>query len=170
MLTTPKKIRRRRSHGEISVEQTHDSALVAAMLDMAGMPASIDFIGSAGCFLIAYLGDVPAGIAGLETEVDAAIIRPFYVLETMRRRGIGALLMRAVRMAAHARGARILYTAAPAVFAGCFTRLGFAESGMSELVKAFGQDPMRRWTKPDDESEWRVVLLDISRDGLIERY
>jgi GNAT superfamily N-acetyltransferase len=169
MLTTPKKIRRRRPHGEVSVEQTHDSALIAVMLDRAGMRASIDFIGSAGCFLIAYLGDAPAGIAGLETAVDAAIIHPFYVLETMRRLGIGALLMQAVRMAAHARGARMLYAAVPAVFAGCLTRLGFAESGMSELVKAFGQDSTRRWTKPDDQSEWRVIRLDISRDGLIER-
>jgi GNAT superfamily N-acetyltransferase len=169
MLTIPKKIRRRRLHGEVSVEQTHDSALIAVMLDRAGMPASIDFIGSAGCFLIAYLGDEPAGIAGLETEVDAALIYPFYVLETMRRRGIGASLIRAVRMAAHARGARMLYAAAPSMSAGCFTRFGFAESRMSELVGVFGQTSTRWWTQSGDQSQWRVVRLDISRDGLIER-
>jgi GNAT superfamily N-acetyltransferase len=169
MLATLKKIRRQRPRGEVSVEQTHDLALIAVMLDRAGVPVSIDFTGSAGCFLIAYLGDDPVGIAGLATEVDAAIISPFFVLETMRRRGIGASLMRAVRTAAHARGARTLYATAPSVFARCFTRFGFVETGFSELVKALGQKSTRQWARPDDVSEWCAVRLDISRDGLIER-
>jgi GNAT superfamily N-acetyltransferase len=169
MPATLKKIRRQRPHGEVSVEQTRDPALIAVMLDRAGIPVSIDFTGGAGCFLIAYLGDDPVGIAGLETEVDAAIICPFFVLETMRRRGIGASLMRAVRTAAHARGARTLYVTAPSVFAGCFTRFGFIEMEFSELVKAFGQISTRRWARLDDMSDWCTIRLDISRDGLIER-
>jgi N-acetylglutamate synthase-like GNAT family acetyltransferase len=169
MLATPKKIRRQRPHGQASVEQTHDPAVIAVMLDRAGVPVSVDFTGSAGCFLIAYLGDDPVGIAGLQTEVDAAIICPLFVLETMRRRGVGASLMRAVREAAHARGARTLYAAAPSMFVGYFTRFGFVETGLSELIKTFGQVSTRRRTRSDDVSDCHAVRLDISRDGLIER-
>jgi N-acetylglutamate synthase-like GNAT family acetyltransferase len=166
---TSKKIRRRRPPGEISVEQTHDAAVIAAMLDLAGTTVPADFTDSAECFLMAYLGDNPAGIAGLETEVDAALMRPLFVLETMRRRGVGASLVRAVRVAAHARGARTLYATARTTFVDYFARFGFAGADFAELVKALGQVSIVERPRLDDVSECRAVRLDISRDGLIER-
>jgi N-acetylglutamate synthase-like GNAT family acetyltransferase len=169
MFAKPKKIHRRRPRGEVSVEQVHDPAVIAAMLDMAGTTAPADFSNGTECFLMAYWGDDPVGIAGLETEVDAALMRPLFVLETMRRRGVGASLVRAVRVAAHARGARTLYAMAPATFVDYFMRFGFAEAGFAELVKTFGQVSMLRWIRSDDVSECGVVRLDISRYGLIER-
>src|SRR5215831_18519338 len=101
MVAAPKKIRRRRPAGEVSVEQTHDRAVIAAMLERTRFTMPADLTGSPQCFLVAYLGDAPVGIAGLETRVDAALMRPLLVLETMRRRRIGASLVRAVRVAAH---------------------------------------------------------------------
>src|SRR5215469_10553700 len=59
MPATLKKIRRRRPRGEVSVEQTHDPALIAAMLDRAGAAVPIDLTDSGECFLMAYLGDDP---------------------------------------------------------------------------------------------------------------
>ncbi len=168
MRTAAKKIRRQRPRSEVSVEQAHDPAIIASMLDSAGV-VPVDFDSGAGCFLIAYLGDDPVGIAGLETEVDAAIICPLFVLETMRRRGIGGSLVQAGRIAACTRGAQTLYATAPSVFVGYLMRFGFVEAGFSELVRAFGQVSARRWTRSNDLPECRVVRLDISRDGLIER-
>jgi len=65
MVTAPKKIRRRRPPGEVGVEQTHDPAVIAAMLDRTGMTAAADLTDNAGCFLMAYWGDDPAGIGGV---------------------------------------------------------------------------------------------------------
>jgi N-acetylglutamate synthase-like GNAT family acetyltransferase len=169
MLAKPKKIRRQRPRGEVSVEQVHDLAVIAAMLDRAGTTAPADFSDGAECFLMAYWGEDPVGIAGLETEVDAALMRPLFVLETMRRRGVGASLVLAVRAAAHARGARTLYATTPATFVDYFMRFGFAEVGFTELVKTFGEVSILRWIWSDDVSECGVVRLDISRYGLIER-
>jgi N-acetylglutamate synthase-like GNAT family acetyltransferase len=169
MLATPKKIRRRRPRGEVSVEQTHDLPVIAAMLDRAGMAVPIDLTDSGECFLMAYLGDDPVGIAGLETKIDTALMHSLFVLRTMRRRGIGAALLQAVRVAAHTRGVRTLYAMAPAGFISYFVRFGFAETGFAELAKTFGQVSMLRWTRSDDVPECGVVRLDISRDGLIER-
>jgi N-acetylglutamate synthase-like GNAT family acetyltransferase len=169
MLATPKKIRRRRPPGEVSVEQTHDPAVIAAMLDRAGAAVPIDLTDSGKCFLMAYLGDNPAGIAGFETEVDAALMHWLFVLETMRRRGVGAALLQAVRVAAHTRGVRTLYAIAPAGLVGYFLHFGFAETDLGEVIKMFGQVSMLRLTRSDDVPECGVVRLDISRDGLIER-
>lgn len=169
MLATPKKIRRRRPQGEVTIEQVHAPAVIAAMLDKAGTAAPGDFSSGAGCFLMAYLGDDPVGIAGLETEVDAALMRPLFVLETMRRRGVGASLVRAARLAAHARGVRTLYASAPAAFIEYLMRIGFTEADFAELVETFGQVTMLSWEALGSVSEWGAVRLDISRDGLIER-
>jgi len=169
MLATLKKIRRRRAPGELSVEQTHDQGLIAALLDRAGTKAPAVSTDDAECFLIAYLGDDPVGIAGLKTEVDAALMRPLFVLENMRGRGVGASLVGSARVAAHARGARTLYATAPVTVLDYFERLGFAGAVFAELAKAFGQAPMLQWTRSSDERRCRIVRLDISRDGLIER-
>jgi N-acetylglutamate synthase-like GNAT family acetyltransferase len=169
MPVMPKKIRRRRSAGELAVEQTHDAAVIAAMLDRAGIAAPVEVKESTECFLIAYWGDDPAGIAVIETDVDAALMRPLFVLESMRRRGIGASLVRAVRLAAHTRGARILYATVPATLVGYFAGFGFADTSFDELVKACGQASMLQRTWLDNAPACRSLSLDLSRDGLIER-
>jgi N-acetylglutamate synthase-like GNAT family acetyltransferase len=169
MIATPKKIRRRRAPGDVGIEQTHDPAIVAAMLDRTGTTFATDFADGDWCFLMAYRGEEPVGIAGLETEVDAALMRLLFVLETMRRRGIGASLVRAVRVAAHTRGAQTLYASAPATLVDYFERFGFAEAGFAELVQAFGQASLLPRTGSHDVPNCRALRLDISRDGLIER-
>src|ERR1700730_1899798 len=71
------------------------------------VPGGLDAPGA--CWIAASVGDAIAGVAGIETIVDAAVIRSLVVVEAMRRRGIGAALINAARKAAHTRGARRLY-------------------------------------------------------------
>ncbi|MGH7915215.1 MAG: GNAT family N-acetyltransferase, partial [Candidatus Binataceae bacterium] len=82
--------------------------MLAAVSESAGIVAGgLDAPGA--CWIAAFMEDAIAGIAGLETIVDAAVIRSLAVAEVMRRRGIGAALVKATRKAAHTRGARRLY-------------------------------------------------------------
>jgi N-acetylglutamate synthase-like GNAT family acetyltransferase len=166
-----KKIRRRRADGELTVEQTRDLAGVARMLSAAEM-----FTGGvespSACYLTAHVGPRFAGVVGIEVRVDAALIRSLMVLEPMRRRGIGAALVAAARLAAHTRGARMLYAIAPAGDASrYFARFGFASAAMDEmlvvLAGTFIADHLRQ--HPDDLARLRTWSLDISRDGVIER-
>jgi N-acetylglutamate synthase-like GNAT family acetyltransferase len=168
MQAQPKKIRRRRPHGEVTVEQSHNPAVIAAILDEAGTAAPADFTESRECFLMAYLGDDPVGIVGIKTEVDAALLHPLFVLEGRRRRGVGACLVRAARIAARTRGARTLYATAPASSVYYFARLGFADTRLSELVKIFGRLSMFE-PKKSDVPDCQALRLDIARDGVIER-
>jgi N-acetylglutamate synthase-like GNAT family acetyltransferase len=164
-----KKIPRRRLPGQLAVEQTHDAAVVAAMLKNAGAAVPAGFTEHGECYLVAYWGDQPVGIAGIETEVDTALMRPLFVLENMRRRRIGARLLAAVRQASRTRGARTLYAIVPASSAGYFARLGFVETNFAEVVTAFGHLSMFQRACLDGGLAWRAVQLDISREGLIER-
>jgi N-acetylglutamate synthase-like GNAT family acetyltransferase len=167
MASAPRKIHRRRS-GELSVEQTHDRAVITAMLDRA--VTAVRGLGqTAECFLIAYLGDEPVGIAGLETEVDAALMLPLFVAENMRCHGVGTCLLAAVRLAAHTRGARTLYTAVPTTSFGFFARFGFEETGPAELFKAFGHASMLQQMHLDNLAGFTAVRMDLSGYGLVER-
>ena len=163
----PNKIRRRRAAGELEVEQTQDLTAITVMLRRAGI--NTDVFDNAGCFLMAYRGDDPVGIAGLETQVDAALMRWLFVLKPMRRRGIGARLVRAVRVAAHTRGARMLYAMVPSPLASYLARLGFNEVSLAEIVKAFAEPSILQRTRSDQTAECNALCLDLSRDGLIER-
>jgi N-acetylglutamate synthase-like GNAT family acetyltransferase len=167
MPAAPKKIRRR-VDGEVRVEQSHDADVIATLLDSAGMETPRDFTGS-NCFLVAYYGDEPVGIAGLTTEVDAALMNPIFVRERMRRRGIGSALMRAVRMAAHTRGARIVFASIPVQFMDYFANHGFAPTSQKEAHELFRQPSIVSRSGPASATPRFVVRLDISRDGLIER-
>jgi N-acetylglutamate synthase-like GNAT family acetyltransferase len=169
VLAKPKKIRRRRPPGEVTVEQIQNPTAIASMLDRAGTIMPAVFSKGTECFLMAYLGDAPVGIVGLETKVDTALIRPLFVLETMRHRGVGACLVKAARIAAHTRGARTLYVTAPLAMVDYFVRLGFAHAGFGEVMKAFGQISMLQTASSDSKPKCRAVCLDISRDGVIER-
>jgi N-acetylglutamate synthase-like GNAT family acetyltransferase len=166
-----RKIRRRRAPGELVVEQTRDLALVAQTLTAAGMLADgVDAPG--GCYLTAYVGDRLAGVIGIEARVDAALIRSLMVVETDRRRGIGADLVAAARTAAHTRGARTLYALAhDSSAARYFERFGFTSATSERLIAAlagaFMVDYLRQ--RPDELARCQVLSLDIANDGVILR-
>jgi N-acetylglutamate synthase-like GNAT family acetyltransferase len=169
MPAMPKKIRRRRLPGELTVEQTRDREVIAAMLGRAGIGMSTDLNESAVCFLVAYWEDDPVAIAGIETDVDVALMRPLFVIESMRRRGVGASLIRAARMAAHTRGARTVYATVPAEFVGFLSRFGFAEVRDARLENGFGLLSMVQRKSLNNGPVCHTVCLDLSRYGLIER-
>jgi N-acetylglutamate synthase-like GNAT family acetyltransferase len=163
--TLPKKIRRRRRAGEISVEQTHDITAVEAILERAGMPGCIS-ASAAACVLVGYCGNDPAGIVCLETQVEAALMRWLLVFEPMRRRGLGAALVHSARSAAHTRGARTLYAMAPGMAGDYLARFAFKPVAMAEITDTFGPSALElRYPA----LEWSSFYLDISRDGLIDR-
>ena len=151
----------------MGVEQTFDRVLIAALLDQARAKVPEEFINKAQCFLVAYSGDEPIGIAALQSEVDKALLWPVFVVETMRRRGVGGSLIQAARVAAHSRGARTLYAKVPPALVDYFVRSGFADAAADDHGEA--QPPMPRVNRSTQPSEWRVLRLDISRDGIIER-
>ena len=163
-------IRRRRVEGELVVEQTRDLGGVAAMLTAAGMTTE-GITWPAGCYLMAYLGREPVGVVGIETKVDAALMRSLVVVERMRRRGVGKALVEAARAAAHTRGARRLYCLADGAANDYLKRLGFEPASIGEvqtvLVGTFMVDNLR--TRPDKTSHCHALCLDISRDGVVIR-
>jgi N-acetylglutamate synthase-like GNAT family acetyltransferase len=155
--------------GELAIEQTRDLDLVRAMLERAAMlTGGLDAPSS--CYLIAYIGDEPVGLVGIEPRLDAALIRSLYVADAMRSQGIGAKLVTAARKAAHTRGARHLYLFS--TDAGeFFRRLGFEKVPAEETIKAMRGAPQAEYYRahPDElacEVTWH---LDISQDGVIER-
>jgi N-acetylglutamate synthase-like GNAT family acetyltransferase len=158
------------SKGEIVVAQTRDFGRVAAILEAAGMTAH-GLALPAACCLMAYLGTEPAGVVGIETKIDAALIRSLAVAEPIRGRGVGAALVDAARAAAHTRGARRLYALARGSADKYFVRIGFAPVALNELLDAlagtFMADHVR--THPGELSDCRALCMDISRDGVIER-
>jgi N-acetylglutamate synthase-like GNAT family acetyltransferase len=162
-----KKVRRRR-RGEFIVEQTQDTALITTMLQKAVM--SVPRVDQNGlCFLIAYWGDEPVGIAGLETYVDAALMGPFWVVSEMRRHGVGGRLLSALRLAAVSRGARMLYAALPTISLNYFARYGFAEIDRAELFEACRDATMLQQFGSDNSEGCRAVRVDLSWEGAVER-
>src|SRR5262249_46414843 len=121
------------------------------------------------CFLIAYSGNNPVGIAGVTTEVDAALMGPFFVAENMRYHAVGARLVSAVRLAAHTRGARTLYAAIPATSVDYFARFGFAETNPAELLRAFAHPAIVEQIKFGHSRACAAVRIDISRDSTVSR-
>lgn len=155
--------------GELAIEQTRELAVVRAMLERAAMPSDgIDAPSS--CYLLAYIGDEPVGVVGIEPRLDAALIRSLYVVEAMRSRGIGAKLVAAARKAAHTRGARHLYLFS-AEAGEFFRRLGFEQTPVAETVKAIRGAPQVEYyrVRPNDLAREMSWHLDISQDGVIER-
>jgi N-acetylglutamate synthase-like GNAT family acetyltransferase len=159
----PRKIRRTRSADELVVEQSTDPALPATLLEQAGInPGSLSRY--TGVFLIGYSGSHPAGIAALQTQLDTAVMSCLLVLEPMRRRGLGAALVRAVRLAANTRGARTLYALGPDTAADYLARFGFTRvPSMPEAISGLAAHPA---FEPERAAGF---IVDISRDGLIER-
>ena len=110
------------------------------------------------------------GVVGVETIVDAAVIRSLAVVEAMRRRGIGAALVNAARKAAHTRGARRLY-ALGRRGEEYLLRFGFERIAGTEMIDdlagTFTADYLR--AHPGELARMDPLRLDISRDGVIER-
>jgi predicted N-acetyltransferase YhbS len=164
-----KKIRRRKA-GELAIEQTRDYALVASMLKDAAMTAA--GVASPGaCFLLAYIGDTPVGVIGVETRVDAALIRSFTVTAPMRGGGVGAALIGAARTAAHTRGARRLFALVRAGAENYLERFGFEPVAAADLLDtmagAFMADYVR--ARPVELAGYHALCVDISHDGVIVR-
>lgn len=160
---------RKRQEGKLTIEQTRDFARVRAMLSAAGMMSGgVEW--PPACYLFAYLGNEPVGVAGIEPKLDAALIRSLYVADAMRGRGIGAGLFAAARKAAHTRGARSLYLFSTGA-GDFFKRFGFVEVPAAQLVSALGGTPQVEYYKARPEELAREVAwyLDISRDGVIVR-
>jgi N-acetylglutamate synthase-like GNAT family acetyltransferase len=124
----------------------------------------------AACYLFAFFGNDPVGVIGVEPQIDAALIRSLYVIESMRLRGIGAGLVAAARKAAHTRGAQHLYLFSyePGNF---FMRLGFERTSISQLVDALTGVPEVEYyrARPEKLVQEIALHLDISRDGIIDR-
>jgi N-acetylglutamate synthase-like GNAT family acetyltransferase len=161
-------IRKHRA-GELVIEQTRDFTIVRAMLARGGlMTEGIEW--PAACYLVAYIGDDPVGVIGIEPKIDAALIRSLYVDESMRRRGIGASLIAAARKAAHTRGARHLYLFSTEA-GGFFERHSFMPVAVDNVIAAIPGVPQVEYYRARPEELAREVAyhLDISRDGVIER-
>ena len=161
-------IRKHRA-GELVIEQTRDFTIVRAMLARGGLTTEgIEW--PAACYLVAYFGDDPVGVIGIEPKIDAALIRSLYVDESMRRRGIGASLIAAARKAAHTRGARHLYLFTKDA-GGFFLRAGFEPAEIALAMSALAGAPQVEFyrTHPEEFSCEAAYHLDISSDGVIER-
>jgi N-acetylglutamate synthase-like GNAT family acetyltransferase len=165
--------RRRRAAGELYIAQTADLAAAGAVLADAGeaagiIPGGLDAPGA--CWIAASIGNAISGVVGVETIVDAAVIRSLAVAEAMRRRGIGAALVNAARKAAHTRGARRLY-ALGRRGEDYLLRFGFERIAGTEMIDdlagTFTADYLR--AHPGELARMDPLRLDISRDGVIER-
>jgi len=161
-------IRKHRT-GELVIEQTRDLARVRKMVARAGMMTEgIEW--PAACYILAYIGEEAVGVIGVESKIDAALIRSLYVDESMRRRGIGTALIAAARKAAHTRGARHLYLFS--TDAGeFFERYGFKKVAVDEVIAAVPGVPQVEYyrARPQELARELAYHLDISSDGVIER-
>ncbi len=122
------------------------------------------------CYLLAYWGKDPVGVIGVEPMLDCALIRSLCVKDSMRRRGIGAALIREARKAAHTRGARSLYLFSTGAGA-YFGRFGFERVPVDQLVSALPGTPQVEYyrARPDELALEAAWFLDISKDGIIVR-
>jgi N-acetylglutamate synthase-like GNAT family acetyltransferase len=143
------------------------------MLDAVGEDAGIvtgGFDAPGACWIAASVDDAMAGVAGIETIVDAAVIRSLGVADTMRRRGIGSALIKAARKAAHTRGARRLYALGRRgeeyLLHFGFERVADAEM-VEDLAGTFTAEYLR--AHAGEFARLDSLRLDISRDGVIER-
>ena len=161
-------IRKHRA-GELVIEQTRNLTLVREMLTRAGMMTDgIEW--PAACYLIAYVGDDAVGVVGVESKIDAALIRSLYVDESMRQREVGGSLLAAARKAAHTRGARHLYLFS--TDAGeFFERHGFKTVKVDDVIATIPGVPQVEYyrARPEELAREIAYHLDISGDGVIER-
>ncbi|HLK86097.1 MAG TPA: GNAT family N-acetyltransferase [Candidatus Binataceae bacterium] len=122
------------------------------------------------CWIAAWLGDTLAGAIGFETIVDAGAVCALGVAPAMRRSGIGAALVDAVRKAARTRGVRRLYAIAPRGNP-FLQRFGYQPVNRAaltnDLAGSFVGDYLR--SNRQELERFETCCVDISGDGLIER-
>jgi N-acetylglutamate synthase-like GNAT family acetyltransferase len=125
---------------------------------------------SDACWIAASVDGAIAGVAGVETIVDAAAIGALFVVPSMRGRGIGSMLVGAARKAAHTRGARRLYAPVP-TGEKYLTRFGFESAGAAEMINDLQGASVAGYMleNRDEATVLDMLRLDISRDGVIER-
>lgn len=160
---------RKHRRGELAIEQTRDLPRVRAMLSAGGLTTDgIEW--PAACYLLAFLGDEPVGVIGVEPKIDAALLRSLYVVDSMRKRRIGSALVAAARKAAHTRGARHLYAFSSAA-SELFDKLGFEQVAVADVVSALRGVPQVDFyfARPDELAREVAFHLDISADGVIQR-
>lgn len=160
---------RKHRPGELVIEQTRDLVRVREILASAAMMTDgIEW--PAACYILAYNGDEPIGVVGVEAKIDAALIRSLYVKPSMRQRGIGAALLAAARKAAQTRGARHLYLFSTEA-GSFFERQGFVLTDVTNIVAALSGVPQVEYyrARPADLAREVGYHLDISGDGVIER-
>jgi N-acetylglutamate synthase-like GNAT family acetyltransferase len=102
----------------------------------------------------------------VETVIDSAVMKSLLVSATMRGRKIGAALVAAARAAAHTRGARRLFALGSLEETGYLTRFGFVAVNLAEARAALGDGVGGDELRSAPVAAW---MLDISRDGIIER-
>ena len=161
---------RKHRPGELVIEQSRDLDTVRATLASGGMiTRGIEW--PQACYLLAFFGDDPVGVVGVEPMIDAALMRSLYVVEPMRRRGIATQLFSAARKAAHSRGARVIYLFAYPELMSFFARFGVSEVAVDLLMNALGGTPEVEYyrARPDLLGRERALRLDISQDGVIQR-
>jgi N-acetylglutamate synthase-like GNAT family acetyltransferase len=160
---------RKHRAGEIVIEQTRDLGRVRKLLEQGKMLTDgVEW--PSACYLLAFDGDEPVGVVGVEPILDSALLRSLYVAEQHRHREIGRRLVMAARKAAHTRGARQLYlfgSKAEDFFRG----LGFTQAALEELTAALKGTPQTDYylARPQGLAGEVAYRLDISRDGIIER-
>ena len=124
----------------------------------------------AACYIVAYVGDEAMGVVGVESKIDAALIRSLYVNQSMspawnrRRVARGGAQSRA-----HARRAHLYLFTKDA--AGFFERHGFTTVAVRDAIAALPGVPQVEFyrTRPEELAREAAYHLDISADGVIER-
>lgn len=122
------------------------------------------------CWLGAWLDGRMVGTVGIETMVDAAVMRSLVVAAPMRGRGIGAALVGAARKAALTRGARRLYALGRGR-TNYLERFGFEPTAPNAMLGDVAGTPVASYlgAHPEELARLATLHLDISRDGVIER-
>jgi len=161
-------IRKHRA-GKMVIEQTRDLGRVRTLLEQGRMLTDgVEW--PSACYLLAFDGDEPVGVVGVEPILDSALLRSLYVAERHRHREIGRRLVMAARKAAHTRGARQLYWFGSSA-EDFFRALGFKRAALEELTAALKGTPQTDYylARPERLAAVVAYRIDISRDGIIER-
>jgi [ribosomal protein S18]-alanine N-acetyltransferase len=117
-----------------------------AMGDLLTMPTAAGLIAAENDSLIpAPGGSGPAGLVLWRIAADEAEILTICVLPPWRRHGLGARLLKAAMVQAHAAGAALLFLEVAATNSGgkaLYDRLGFAEVGRRRRYYDNGADAL----------------------------